>query len=390
MTIVFFSNPDFIGAERMPLFMSMPRFTTMLAEGMTERGHRVKIWSPGATFFKLPVKGVLKKWLGYIDQYIIFPASVKRRLRECPEDTLFVFTDQAQGPWVKLVASRKHVMHCHDFLAQFSALGKISENKTGLTGKMYQQYIRNGYFKTKNFISVSNKTQNDLKELIGEKTKTSAVVYNGLDKAYQQMDQNKSRTILSNKTGVVLREGFLLHIGGNQWYKNRIGVVEIYNAWRDLGNALPLLLIGADPSEELAKAIADSSYAKDIHAIAGLSDSYVRYAYSGASLFLFPSIAEGFGWPIAEAMASGCLVLTTQEAPMNEVAGKAGFLIPKRSAEHADSWAKEAAVMVQHILSLPSKEYQLAVEISLENATRFDLKKALNKIENIYHEITYP
>lgn len=169
-----------------------------------------------------------------------------------------------------------------------------------------------------------------------------------------------------------------------------MGVVEIYNAWRDLGHTLPLLLIGADPSEELAKAIADSSYADDIHAIIGLSDSYVRYAYSAASLFLFPSLAEGFGWPIAEAMACGCLVLTTGEAPMSEVAGNAGFLIPRLSPHNAESWAKEAAVKVQQVLSLPTQEYQIAVEKSLNNVMRFDLKIALNEIENIYNEITYP
>jgi len=389
MTIVFFSNPDFFGAEKMPQFMSMPRFTSMLAEGMTERGHRVKIWSPGSAFFNMPVKGPLKKWLGYIDQYVVFPAAVKRRMKECPEDTLFVFTDQAQGPWIKLVEKRRHVMHCHDFLAQFSALGKIPEFKTSWTGKKYQQFIRNGYFKARNFISVSHKTHSDLVELIGDKASKSAVVYNGLDKSYKQQDQVKSRTILGNKTGVDLSQGFLMHIGGNQWYKNRIGVVEIYNAWRDLGNTLPLLMIGAAPSEDLAQLISSSSYTKDIHAISGLSDLYVRHAYCAASLFLFPSLAEGFGWPIAEAMASGCPVLTTGEAPMNEVAGDAGFFIPRRSAESPERWAKDAALQVQHIINLPSAAFEAVVEKSLANVTRFDLKSALNQIEDIYNEITH-
>ena len=373
----------------MPQFNSMPRFTSMLAEGMTERGHRVKIWSPGSAFFNMPVKGPLKKWLGYIDQYVVFPAAVKRRMKECPEDTLFVFTDQAQGPWIKLVEKRRHVMHCHDFLAQFSALGKIPEFKTSWTGKKYQQFIRNGYFKARNFISVSHKTHSDLVELIGDKASKSAVVYNGLDKSYKQQDQVKSRTILGNKTGVDLSQGFLMHIGGNQWYKNRIGVVEIYNAWRDLGNTLPLLMIGAAPSEDLAQLISSSSYTKDIHAISGLSDLYVRHAYCAASLFLFPSLAEGFGWPIAEAMASGCPVLTTGEAPMNEVAGDAGFFIPRRSAESPERWAKDAALQVQHIINLPSAAFEAVVEKSLANVTRFDLKSALNQIEDIYNEITH-
>jgi glycosyltransferase involved in cell wall biosynthesis len=388
MNIVFFSNPDFMGAEKLPQFTSMPRFTAMLADGMTERGHRVKIWSPGAKFFNLPIRGSVKKWLGYVDQYVIFPAAVKRMMKECPEDTLYVFTDQAQGPWVRLVEKQKHVMHCHDFMAQFSALDLIPEFKTSWTGKKYQKFIRSGYHKAKNFISVSHKTSKDLVQLIGERAKTSSVVYNGLDDSYKPLDRTRSRTILTNKVGVDLTGGYLMHIGGNQWYKNRMGVLEIYNAWRDLGNKLPLLLIGAKPSEELAAAISISNYKKDIQAVSGLSDIYVRHAYAGASLFLFPSIAEGFGWPIAEAMASGCLVLTTGEAPLNEVAGDAGFFIPKRSIENPNAWAKDAAIVVNNILNLPAPEYDKAIAASLENVKRFDLTNALNQIENIYHEIT--
>jgi len=387
MTIVFFSNPDFFGNQKMPQFMSMPRFTAMLAEGMGKRGHRVKIWSPGSVFFRAPVRGVLKKWLGYIDQYILFPATVKRRLRECPEDTLFVFTDQAQGPWISLVKDRKHVLHCHDFLAQFSALDKIPEYKTGWTGRKYQQFIRNGYFKAKNFISVSHKTQADLNELLGRSVDNNTVVYNGLDKSYHPMDQAKSRIILGNKTGVDLTAGFLMHIGGNQWYKNRAGVIEIYNAWRQLGGDLPLLLIGASPAAELSARIADSAFAQDIHVIVGLSDLYVHHAYSGASLFLFPSLAEGFGWPIAEAMASGCLVITTGEAPMTEVAGTAGFYVPRRHSGNSNVWAEIAAVKVQNVLSLSEEDREQAVKSGITNAGRFDMDAALDQIENIYQNI---
>ena len=52
--------------------------------------------------------------------------------------------------------------------------------------------------------------------------------------------------------------------------------------------------------------------------------------YSGAELLLFPSLEEGFGWPIIEAQASGCRVVTTGKAPMTEVGGNAAFYLPIR------------------------------------------------------------
>ena len=45
--------------------------------------------------------------------------------------------------------------------------------------------------------------------------------------------------------------------------------------------------------------------------LVGITGEQLCAAYSSAELLVFPSLAEGFGWPIAEAMACGCLVLTT-------------------------------------------------------------------------------
>jgi glycosyltransferase involved in cell wall biosynthesis len=389
MNIVIFSNPDFFGTQKRPQFSSMPRYTNMIVEGMTQRGHHVTLWSPKSTFFELPFTGVVKKWMGYIDQYVIFPAAVRHRLKSCSPDTLFVFTDQAQGPWIPLVYKRAHVMHCHDFLAQWSALGKIKENKTGWTGKQYQKYIRKGWGYGKHFIAGSFNTNKELQQLIN-KPISSDVVYTGLDKSYAPANVQQSRTLLGIKIGIDLSEGYLLHVGGNQWYKNREGVIEIYDAWRMIGKAkLPLLLIGAAPSAKIANRIELSPYQTDIHIISGFEDQAVKLAYAGATVFMFPSLAEGFGWPIAEAMASGCPVITTNEAPMTEVAGSAGYLIPRPDeTDDITEWARDAAKVTQQVVELPEKERRKVVAAGIKNAKKFDAETALDQIENIYNNIT--
>jgi glycosyltransferase involved in cell wall biosynthesis len=368
----------------------MPRFAAMLTEGMRDRGHSVEVWSPKSGFFNFPSPEKLKKWLGYIDQYIIFPDQVRKKLTQCAKDTLFVFADQALGPWVPLVADRPHVIHCHDFLAQKSANGIFKENVVGWTGMVYQKYIRQGYLKGKNFISVSEKTRADLHEFYTAGYWRSEVVYNGLSAKFLRRNVVEARESFSMETGVDVRNGYLLHVGGNQWYKNRTGVVEIYNAWRtQYGTVLPLMLIGTSPSGSLTQSCQRSPYKKDIHILPGMDDEGVKNGYAGASIFLFPSLAEGFGWPIAEAMASGTPVITTNEAPMTEVAGHAAFFINRRPIgdEPASKWAVDAAGRIQEILNLTVDQLEDLVLRGMENVKRFDSKVALDRIERIYQQV---
>ena len=366
----------------------MPRFVNMLRQGMQARGHTVEVLTPEPYFHRLKAPASVRKWLGYLDQYLVFPAQVKRKLQQYPANTLFVFADQALGPWMPLVKDRPHVVHCHDFLAQRSAQGIIPENITSWTGRQYQAFIRSGYRQAKNFISVSQRTKKDLEAFLETPPLLSEVVYNGMNNNFSPVSPADARTALIKQTGLALNDGYLLHVGGNQWYKNRVGVIELYNAWRNSSKmALPLLLIGEPANEVLLNAHHASPYRHNIHLLSGIDDATVRMAYSGASLFLFPSLAEGFGWPIAEAMACGCPVITTNEAPMTEVAGDAALLIPKKTKNNAAKWAAESATIIESLIQLPDKDHAAIISKGFTNVKRFDTGTALDRIEAIYNQV---
>jgi glycosyltransferase involved in cell wall biosynthesis len=383
MNLVFFAHPSFLNQQ------SMPRFARMLADGMSERGHSSVILSPNALFFNLHSNSTVKKWLGYVDQFIVFPRQVKNKLKNYPPDTLFVFTDQALGPWVPLVADRPHVIHCHDFMALRSALGEIEENPTAWTGRQYQNIIRKGFSKGKYFISVSQKTKEDLHRFVLTQPLLSDVVYNGFHSAFRSDDPEEARSRFGEKINLDLKSGYILHVGRNNWYKNKAGVLDIYDAWRSRSqNRLPLLMIGESTSELLSRQ-KQSPFKADIHWLSDIKDETVKLAYSGATVFLFPSLGEGFGWPIAEAMASGCPVITTDEAPMSEVAGTAGFLVPRMPYDKSKvkDWAAQVATVMERLVSLSPSERSAIVNAGLVNARRFDTNVALDRIEEIYKKI---
>lgn len=384
MKIVLFTHPNFFNSQ------SMPRYANFIYKEMGKRGHEINIWKPKAFFYNFSKNKTLQKWLGYIDQYLLFPFVVRKRIKTCPNDTLFVFADQALGPWVPLVKNKPHVLHCHDFMALRSAIDKVPENKIGISGKIYQKYIQNGFSKGKNFIAISKKTKSELRYYHKGKIENCAICYNGFTRIFIPVEKNKARNILSEFLHIDLSNGYFLHVGGNQFYKNRKGVIEIYSAWRTkYERNIPLLLIGANPNDEILTTQQNSTFKNDIHFLIDFSDDLMSEAYSGAICFLFPSLDEGFGLPIAEAMACGCPVITTKKQPMIEAAGDAGIFIPRKPSQpnQVNNWAEISASQIESFLKLSESEKINYTNKGFQQASLFNSKNSIDKIESFYLNI---
>jgi glycosyltransferase involved in cell wall biosynthesis len=382
MKIIVFTHPVFLASE------SMPRFASMIIEGMQQRGHTLEGWTARPFFYKLPVPQRFRKWLGYVDQFIVFPLQVKARIKKLNPETLFVFSDQALGPWVPLVAHRPHVIHVHDFMALRSALGEYPQNPTWWSGKCYQALIRRGFAKGKNFISVSKKTQIDLVRFLPVPPPLSDVIYNGLNFPFYRMNREQCLASLANLGVSIPTVGFLIHVGGNQWYKNRLGVLELYEAYVNrVEQALPLWMVGPPPTAAMQEVLDRIGISGSIIFLSGISNEQVSAAYSLASLLLFPSIAEGFGWPIAEAMACGCLVITTNEAPMTEVGGDAVFYIDNKSVNNTSAWAATSAKVIEDVLALSQQATQQQRDKGFTQASKFDSQQTINQYEQFYQQL---
>jgi len=371
---------------------SMLRFPEMIRRGMVERGHTVELWTSSPFLSRRSVPSAfLRKWLGYADQFLLYPRELRRRIREQSSDTVFVVTDQALGMWVPHLAHRSHVIHCHDLLALRSALGEFPEHPTGWTGRQYQRLIRKGFSRGRAFISVSQKTREDLHRFLARGSPLSEVVHNGLNHPFRPMEEAECVSRLK-AAGIEMPEtGILLHVGGNPWYKNRRGVLEIYRAYAASHPYPPMLwMIGTAPSGELKALAAGIPAPGKVQFLTGLANETVNAAYSLARAFVFPSLEEGFGWPIAEAMAAGCPVITTDRAPMTEVAGKAAYLIPRMPATgkpaDIESWATTAAATLATVLQLKVGERAQCVQRGLLNARRFDTEVTLNAYARIYQQ----
>jgi glycosyltransferase involved in cell wall biosynthesis len=165
--------------------------------------------------------------------------------------------------------------------------------------------------------------------------------------------------------------------------------LEIYRAYASAyANPAALWMIGAPPTEELTNLAASIPGPGKVHFLSGLTNEQVNAAYAHARVLLFPSLGEGFGWPIVEAMASACPVITTNIAPMTEVAGGTARLIPRMpvNGTEREGWARAAAGIVDEVVRLDEISRAQVIHQGRLNATRFDAETALNAYEKIYSQ----
>jgi glycosyltransferase involved in cell wall biosynthesis len=371
---------------------SMRGFADLIAVGLRSRGHRVQELTAPVLLARLALghsplakHSSLTKWLGYLDRFVLFPPLLWLRALTLPAATLCVFSDQALGPWIPLFKSRPHIVHCHDFLALEAAMHHQSFHQLGCTGQLFQCWIRRGFRQARCFLSVSQATRSALERQLQRQPLMSAVLYNPLPSHFFPLPQSEVAAAMARALPALGRQLFLLHIG-RTWYKNRLGLLAVWEQLQILHSPVHLVLVGAaDPA--MREWIGQRPELEcRIHILDRASDSLLVALYSQAAALLFPSHAEGFGWPILEALACGCPVVTTDAAPMTEVGGQAASYIPPCPPRLQDQprWARLAAQQVQALLQRSPAEKAEAMRQGFSQAHRFQYERWLDQLEAHY------
>ncbi|WP_257993589.1 glycosyltransferase [Cupriavidus pauculus] len=361
----------------------------MVTQGMVARGHDAVQWRPEPMLRSLAIGSGSMKWLGYLDQYVLFPMLVRWRLRGSRDDTLVVLADQSLSMWLPWLRGFPHVIHTHDFTALRALEGELPAMQLSRVTRFYQKMIRSGLGLGRNFIAVSQQTARDLARFHGPAPYHCSVVYNGLNYPYSLLDADTALRRLRAAGLDALAPGAIMHIGSNSWYKNREGVLALYGAYcRALppgSTPRPLWMVGQEPTDALRDQgrLAEATGGRVLW-LAGLDTACVHAAYALADVLVFPSHAEGFGWPIIEAMACGTPVLTVDRDPMREVAGGAAQLIPPTDEANLEAWAEQCAPALHAMLAWSPETRAEVVQRGLRHAALFSADQVIDQYERIY------
>lgn len=224
-------------------------------------------------------------------------------------------------------------------------------------------------------ITVSENTKNDLIERIGARPEKISVIHSGVEKIFKPVLREECLGFLQ---GEGLPQEYILHVGNHKPHKNILTLIKAFGGIKGR-TSCHLLLCGSEEAHTRAirRTVREEGLEERVRFLGHRDDDQLVKLYSAATALVFPSLYEGFGFPILEAMACGTPVITSDVSSMKEVAGGAALLINPHDLEGLAS-------AISKLTADPSLRKGLT-ERGFEQVKRFQWEKTAEKTLKIYH-----
>lgn len=273
-----------------------------------------------------------------------------------------------------IVTRKPYVVTVHD-------IGPLSHPEffSNTSPWIMKRSLKQAVDKADAIICVSKSTANELKSYVGSNLADRIhVVYEGIAPFFVEKDNSDCLATLTNLPEMGIP--FILAAGKISPRKN---VARIIQALSKIADMIPhhLLLVGASgwDMDEVFKEIRDPAVVGRIHLVGYVSDDQLRALYASASLYVHPSLYEGFGLTVLEAMAAGCPVVTSNVYSLPEVTGDAALLIDPYDVDEIAEAIK--SVCLDHSLA------DTLVKRGRSRAKKFSWDRCAEQVAKIYRSV---
>jgi len=265
----------------------------------------------------------------------------------------------------------KFVATIHDVIPLLFPNGRIRSPWKGLFKRIL---IPNPLKQIDHVLTVSESSKRDIMERLGVPEDRISVVYQGVefDRFFPSRVPHSDRKTNSP---------YIFCVAGDSLNKN---VGTLLQAYANLPNFLrgqyQLILAGdVQKSEHLPPLIQKLGLEKHLEFTGIISDERLARLYQDAAVFVFPTLYEGFGLPVLEAMACACPVITSNTSSLPEVAGDAGILV-----DPLDASALGAAI--ERVLTDQDLGKRLR-NAGVRRAKQFDWDRTARQTVSLYRRV---
>ncbi len=185
--------------------------------------------------------------------------------------------------------------------------------------------LKNACEKSKHIFTVSENSKKDIEKYFDIKQDKISITYDAVDDKYKKVDI-ASLKYLREKYNISEKQKVILYVGNLKKHKNLNRLLQAFSQLNDIEH-IRMILVGKDFDNEnldnIEKRLKIENYI--IHT-GVVNDKELVDLYNLADIFIFPSLYEGFGIPLLEAMACETIVLCSNTSSMPEVVGDAAVL----------------------------------------------------------------
>lgn len=219
-------------------------------------------------------------------------------------------------------------------------------------------------------------TKNDLIEYFAVSDKKITVLYSGVSSDYRPVEDPSMLRNVQQRYGLD-GDPYVLSVGTIQPRKNYQMLIRAFASIADQ-HAHNLAIAGGKGwlEDEMMAEAALQGIADRVRFLGFVADEHLPALYSGASLFVFPSLYEGFGLPVLEAMACGIPAIVSNSSSLPEVGGKASLQLPPESPE---AWANGINTVLQD-----KKIAARMIAAGFAQAQKFSWQQAAHKLLGLY------
>lgn len=242
---------------------------------------------------------------------------------------------------IELIAGRADLFHATDFVLPPTlpstktlltvhdlSFQRVPEAASPSLKAYLDAVVPRSVLRADHILADSTATKIDLVDLYDTPESKITVLYSGVEKRYRPISDSAELEAVRAKYGLA-RLTYALSVGTVQPRKNYIRVIEALAQLRSQGCDLRYAIAGGRGwlDDDIYTALERTGMTEFVHMLGFVADEDLPALYSSARMFVMPSLYEGFGLPVLEAMACGTPVITSDISSLPEVAGEAALLV---------------------------------------------------------------